>query len=86
MYLYPNSLLSDNVLYGYNSDIMGFNSSSLDNGINIDTFTFGNPKPPFTKTLPTTTHSQNTLLYKGLIDLFLKIGSLKNQNLGLILH
>ena len=25
LYLYPNSLLSDNVLYGYNSDIVGFN-------------------------------------------------------------
>ena len=55
LYRYPSSLISLIDLYGYNSEIIGFNSSVFSNGINTDTLLLGNPNPPLTKTLPVIT-------------------------------
>jgi hypothetical protein len=47
--------LSEGDLYGYILEIIGFDSSTVVIGMNIDTLAFGNPKPLLAVTLPTIT-------------------------------
>ena len=55
LYLYPSSFLSEGDLYGYILEIIGFDSSTVVIGMNIDILAFGNPKPLLAVTLPTIT-------------------------------